>query len=124
MLCNGVGHIASTKDGRIIPCPVCNATENGNVRNGTGITSTSSLKEDLGKMGYSTNMKKQRILGTINPYLLKKWIKQAFQVDGINSVGFLKDDRRVAKADEKLYQKIPLFPFHAAIKVLVGKKGF
>ncbi len=57
MLCNGVGHIASTKDGRIIPYPVCNVTENCNVRNVTGITSASSLEEDLSKMGYSTNIK-------------------------------------------------------------------
>lgn len=69
-------------------------------------------------------MDKRNILEALQPERLKTWLKTAFAEVGITTEELLKDDRKVEKAALIAWEKIPLIPYRAVIKVTIGKDGF
>ncbi len=69
-------------------------------------------------------MDKEKIYESLQPEKLKTWLKSAFSEVGIHSQELLLDDKKIEKAAHIAYKKIPMFPFRAAIKTIIGEKGF
>jgi hypothetical protein len=69
-------------------------------------------------------MEKGNIYEALHPDRLKTYIEKTFSEAGINSKELLLDDNKIEKAAHKAYKKIPLIPFRATIKAIIGRKGF
>lgn len=69
-------------------------------------------------------MDRSKLYESLHPEKLRLWLDTAFHEAGIKSIEFLSDDRLVEKAAHIAYGKIPLLPFRAAIKAVIGEKGF
>jgi hypothetical protein len=62
--------------------------------------------------------------GALQPERLRSWLSTAFAEAGLSTVEFLRDDVRVKKAADTAYERIPLFPYRAAIRASIGQDGF
>lgn len=69
-------------------------------------------------------MDKNKIFEALQPEKFKLWLKSAFTEAGISSVEFLNDDKKIEKAAQNAYKRIPLFPYRTIIKSIIGQKGF
>jgi len=69
-------------------------------------------------------MDKANIYEALQPEKFRTWLKSAFTEVGITSEELLNDDKKVEKAAQVAYEKIPLLPFRAVIKATLGKDGF
>ena len=48
----------------------------------------------------------------------------AFSEAGISAFELLTDNRKIEKAAQRAYKKIPLFPYRTIVKATIGEKGF
>ncbi len=69
-------------------------------------------------------MDKANIYEALQPEKFRTWLKSAFTEVGITSEELLNDDKKVERAAQVAYEKIPLLPFRAVIKATLGKDGF
>lgn len=69
-------------------------------------------------------MRKDKIYEALQPERFKSWLESAFAEGEIASLELLKDDKKVEKAANLAYDKIPVFPYRIVIKAVLGKKGF
>jgi len=69
-------------------------------------------------------MNKVNIYEILQQDKLKDWIKTAFSEAGVSSTEFLKDDKKIEKAAQIAFNKIPRFPYRTIIKSTIGEKGF
>lgn len=69
-------------------------------------------------------MNKDKIYEALQPEKFKSYLKSAFSDAGIASIELLKDKDKVERAANIAYNKMPVLPHRAIIKVVLGKEGF
>ena len=67
---------------------------------------------------------KDKIYEALQPERFKSYLKSAFSDAGIASIELLKDKDKVERAANIAYNKMPVLPYRAIIKVVLGKEGF
>jgi len=67
---------------------------------------------------------KDKIYEALQPERFKSYLKSAFSDAGIASLEVLNDKDKAERAANITYNKIPVLPYRAIIKVVLGKEGF
>jgi len=69
-------------------------------------------------------MHEAEFFNAIKPDKLKEWIRNALSEAGVNTISLLKDDRKIELIAVSIYKKMPLMPYRAFAKVILGESGF